>query len=76
MSLSLGRKIKAMRRLKCVTQQELAQSIGISVSQLSGIERGRKYPKSELILKIAETLKVSPYEFFMIPDNIKKYAIV
>ncbi len=75
MPQTIGSKIKAMRRLKCTTQQQLAQAIGVSVSQLSSIERGNKIPNSDMIFKIAKTLDVSPNEFFIIPENIKKHAI-
>ncbi len=75
MSVALGKRIKAIRRLKGFTQQELADIIGISVSQLSCIERGGKFPKQELIMQIADTLNTSPYEFFILPENFKKYAL-
>ena len=75
MSVALGMKIKAMRRLKRITQQELADSIGISVSQLSCIERGNKYPRQEIILEIADALGISPYEFFILPEHLKRHAL-
>jgi transcriptional regulator with XRE-family HTH domain len=75
MSVALGKKIKAVRRLKRMTQQNLADKIGISVSQLSCIERGSKYPRQEVLMEIAEILDISPYEFFILPDHIKQHAL-
>ena len=75
MSIALGKKIRAMRRLKRLTQQNLADIIGISVSQLSCIERGSKSPSEEIIVQIAEILGISHYEFFILPDSYKKYAL-
>ncbi|MFY9384661.1 MAG: helix-turn-helix transcriptional regulator, partial [Dethiobacteria bacterium] len=51
MSQRLGLRIKALRRLKRVTQQELAGMIEISVTSLSHIERGRKVPSPQLLEK-------------------------
>ncbi len=75
MSLAMGKKIKALRRLKRVTQQSLADNIGISVSQLSCIERGSKFPKQEVIMRISDYLGISPYEFFFLPEHLKKHAL-
>ncbi len=75
MSVALGKKIKAVRRLKRLTQQDLADRIGISVSQLSCIERGSKYPRQEVIVEIADVLGMSPYEFFIMPEHFKKHAL-
>lgn len=76
MSLALGKKIMVVRRLKRFTQRRLAENIGISISQLSIIERGRKFPQTELIVKIADTLGVSLHEFFILPENIKRHALL
>ncbi len=76
MSFALGRKIMVIRRLKRFTQKRLAESIGISISQLSIIERGRKFPQPELVVKIANTLGVSLNEFFILPESVKKHALM
>lgn len=52
----IGRRIRGLRRLKRMTQQQLAASLGLSASQLSSIERGIKKPRPELLEKIAATL--------------------
>ena len=76
MSLAMGSRIRALRRLKRMTQQQLAQHIGISVSQLSVIERGLKKPNSQQLEKIAVALKVSREEFFLLPDKVKKHSLM
>ena len=75
MSFNLGKKIKAMRRLKRFTQQELADTLGISVSQLSCIERGSKIPRQEMLVTIVTVLNISPYEFFDLQGEFMKHAI-
>ncbi len=58
-----------MRRLKRVTQQELAVMINISVTSLSHIERGRKVPSPQLLEKIARQLDVPGEELFIIRER-------
>lgn len=69
MSQRLGLRIKALRRLKRVTQQELANMIGISVTTLSYIERGRKEPSPQLLEKIALQLDIPREELFIIGEH-------
>lgn len=69
MSAALGRRIKALRRLKLVTQQELAQQVNISVTMLSNIERGAKKPSPQLLEKIAQHLKISGEELFFLSSD-------
>ena len=69
MSQRLGLRIKALRRLKRVTQQELAGMIEISVTSLSHIERGRKVPSPQLLEKIARQLDVPGEELFIIKER-------
>ncbi len=69
MSIALGRRIRALRRLKLVTQQELAHRINISVTVLSNIERGQRTPPARLLEDIADKLKVSCEELFILNLN-------
>jgi len=72
MSALLGRRLRGLRRLKRLTQKELAGYLGISVSMLSTIERGEKYPRVELLKKIARVLDVPPEELFVMPDTLQE----
>lgn len=64
MALSVGKKIRQARLAKDITQDELAYEIGISNSYLSHIERDQRIPDSDLLIKLAKALNVSPKEFF------------
>jgi transcriptional regulator with XRE-family HTH domain len=64
----LGRRLRALRRLKRLTQQDLAAEVGISVSMLSTIERGVKYPRVDLIKKFARVLDVPLEDLFVLPQ--------
>jgi len=55
----VNRRIKAFRKLKGFTQLQLAKMIGVSVSILGAVERGRRGPDLILLEKISVVLKVS-----------------
>lgn len=67
MSILLGKRIRGLRRLKCFTQKNMADRLGISVSMLSNIERGKKYPNIDLLKKMTEILQVPQEELFVLP---------
>ena len=70
----LGRRLRALRRLKRLTQLELASEVGISVSMLSTIERGIKYPRVELIRKLASGLVMYHWKNFLYCPKLLKSA--
>jgi transcriptional regulator with XRE-family HTH domain len=56
----LGAKVRTLRRRKQMTLQELAIKLGFSShSYVSEIERGKKIPTTEMIIKIADLFGVS-----------------
>lgn len=57
--MSIGEHIKEIRTIKKLTQQELADQMGISRSYLGDLEKNRRNPSSETIEKLSETLGVS-----------------
>jgi transcriptional regulator with XRE-family HTH domain len=54
--MSFGKKIKHYRKLRGLTQSELADEIGISQVRLSEIERGRDGTSKELMQVITTTI--------------------
>lgn len=66
----LGQKIKTLRKLKKMTQETLAQKIGMEVKSLSRIESGYNYPQYENLLLISKALSVEPWELYYSQDSI------
>lgn len=66
----VGKRIQKYRKQRGLTQEALAELIGIDTISLSKIETGRNYPTSENITKLACVLQVEVYELF-INDAIK-----
>lgn len=60
----LGQRIKELRKSKKITQEELAEKIGIGTSNISYIENGKYAPSIENFEKIAEVLEVEPCELY------------
>ncbi|MBO6087151.1 helix-turn-helix transcriptional regulator [bacterium] len=71
----LGKRIKELRKEKCLTQEQLAEIIGIEPNNLSRIEKGRNYPTPENLSKIAKALNVSVDKLFFF-EHHKDYASI
>ncbi len=54
----LGLKLRRFRQKKALGLKEMAARTGMSISYLSEIEKGRKYPKPEKLLALARALDV------------------
>ena len=61
---TLGKNIKLIRNHRQYSQEILAEKANISITFLSNIERGLKYPKPAVLSQIAESLGVEVYELF------------
>ncbi|MGD1841359.1 MAG: helix-turn-helix domain-containing protein [Thermonemataceae bacterium] len=57
--LTFGLKVKQLRLDQRLSLSELAHKSGISISYLNEIEKGKKYPQTEKIMRLAEALQVS-----------------
>jgi transcriptional regulator with XRE-family HTH domain len=58
----LAQRIRAFRKLKGLTQQELAERTGISLAVLGAVERGNRKAEEQILAKIAEVLGISLQE--------------
>ena len=56
---AIGARIKAARERAGLTQEDLASELDMSPTHISVLERGRKAPKLETLVNIANTLHVS-----------------
>lgn len=59
----LGRQIRLARTERSWTLRDLSESSGVSVSQLSSIERGAHLPSLESLLAVATALECSPSDW-------------
>lgn len=64
-----GQRVKHLRKLAGLTQEELANKADFSVDFLSLVERGINAPSFDNIEKLAEALEVQPQELFYFSDD-------
>lgn len=68
LSESIGKKIKALRKTKKLTQEEFAELLGIKRSSVSNYEIGRRAPHIKELQRISEKLGV-PLDYFGVKNN-------
>ena len=57
--LTMGDRIKETRKKRGLTQEQLAERLGVSVEFVGQIERGLKMPSMQVFVKLVEVLNVS-----------------
>ncbi len=70
----MGRRIKAARENKGLTQEQLAEKLDLSVQHISVIERGVKAPRLETFIKLANELDVNS-DYFL-EDLLKVSSLI
>lgn len=66
--LSVGKRIKALRKTKGLTQEQLAEKLGVQRATISNYEIGRRSPHLKELEKLANILGVS-LEYFGVETN-------
>ena len=69
----LGQNIRTLRDIKEISQQELADKIGVPGGTLSHIERGTRQPSIDMLYSIADALDVSVINFFLDEKEIARF---
>ena len=60
----IGDAIRAYRKKACLTQETLAEAVGLNPKYIGEIERGEKIISIEALLRIAKAVKVPVQDFF------------
>ncbi len=74
--LIFGLKLKQLRQGKSMSFKDLSEASGMSVSYLNEIEKGKKYPKTEKIVKLSRALNVSYDELVSLKLDKKWHPII
>ncbi|MDN4166260.1 helix-turn-helix transcriptional regulator [Cytophagales bacterium LB-30] len=61
--------IKVERAKKDITQEQLAEAIGVSRQTINSIEKGKYVPSTVLSLKMAAYFQVSVHELFQLEEG-------
>jgi len=68
---TLGKNIKFLRFRKEYSQADLAEKADISITFLSNIERGLKFPKPDILSRLADTLGVEVLSYSRLVHSLK-----
>ena len=60
---SVGRVLKAQRKQKGLSQEELAHRVGLDRTYISLLERGLRQPTLGTIVRISSALEIQPEDF-------------
>ncbi len=70
MIMSLGKNVRKLRRLKNLTQTQLAEKIGVSLQMIGRIERDVWHGPIDRVMDLAQFFGVLPHE---LDENLIKY---
>jgi len=62
--------LKAARKEAGLTQDALAEKVGIAPKYLGVIERGIKFPSIQMLERISDALGLAPYRLFIEPSQV------
>ena len=68
--MSIGEKIVEARRAKNLTQEQLAELLGVTRQSISRWEQNQAYPEMEKILRLSDILEVSCD--YLLKENVTK----
>ena len=72
--MNFGERVRLLRLQRSMTQSALAKRLGVSMSYISKVERGRlhfgDYPSEKFIHKLAAELDTDEDELLMLADKV------
>lgn len=74
-SVLMANGLKKLRRARRWSLEKLADESGVSVSQISRIERGESMPSAESMAKICKALQCSPAHIYMTDRDLKVHRL-
>jgi len=62
LSKTFGRNVRRVRKERGLSQEALADEVGLAVTYVGQIERGIRNPTLEIVERLARALKVKPLD--------------
>ena len=66
----LGKNIQKYRKMNKITQEKLAEFVGVEINSISSIETGKYFPSPDNLVKIANALNTNLSDLFNFKDNL------
>lgn len=76
LKLKLGYRIRELRLANNLTQENLAELVGMERTNITRIEAGKHFPNADNLQKFAKVFKVSPNELFEIEHQRSKEELI
>ena len=73
---SIGKRIKELRKVRHLSQEQLAEKIDINQNALSYIETGENFFSAETLEKLINALQVEPSELFEVKHFQKDEELI
>ena len=70
----IGERIRKYRKDRGLTQEQLANSIGVSKGRVSNWEQGANRPDADILADICRSLRVSPSDLLDVHLNDEEYS--
>jgi len=70
-TMSLAQRLVSLRKQKGLTQQALADALGLHITQVKRYEAGASQPSLEALRKIAQTLRVTTDSLIFEPGELE-----
>ena len=67
----LAQNIKQFRKMRHLTQEQLAEKVETSTNYIGTIEIGKKFPSPQMLERIAEALNIDSLQLFQSNENFK-----
>jgi transcriptional regulator with XRE-family HTH domain len=65
----LAENLKKNRRLKGLTQEQLAEKADVSSHYVAMVETCKTFPKPEMLERFAKTLSIEPHQLFTVEND-------
>lgn len=72
----LGKRLKEIRKYRKITQEQVAEYVGIETPSISHIENGKYFPTAENLDKILKILDVRPSDIFTFENLSDKNELI
>jgi len=66
----LAENLKKNRRLRGLTQEQLAEKADVSSHYVAMVETRKTFPKPEMLERFAKTLGIEPYQLFAVENDL------
>ena len=72
----LGKRLQEIRKSKKLTQEQVAEMIGVETPSISNIENGKYYPNAENLDKLMKVFNIRPHELFNCEHNAEHETLI